>query len=332
MAASSLSRRTTPFRLGHVQVWFVPALLITLALHAAGYYFLHVTHYSGFAPPQLPKPSRVFNTKSAQIDPKVLDDKPPLPSSTVPTKPHPDVTDLQIPGEAKPTYEQYMQDATRDLIAAPEAARTIAQQKPRVDDNKQLARILEEESPSQLPSDLQSLTNSLLAGKPKVSGTHPSFEVTGDTTTSRANAGPNVGMPTFSNLEGLLSQAGPLTDKTAPILLPTDLLFDYDSATLRDAAVNSLQQLAELIQRNPNSNFIIEGHTDSFGTPEYNAGLSTARAESVKAWLVSAAGIDPARIRTVGRGMTRLLVPGGSVEQQRLNRRVEIVIKNNRRG
>ena len=142
--------------------------------------------------------------------------------------------------------------------------------------------------------------------------------------------GPNVGVPNFSNLDSLLSQQGPLSSKTAPILLPTDLLFDYDSATLRSQAVGSLGQLAELIERNPNSTFIIEGHTDNFGTPEYNQGLSKVRAESVKAWLVQNAGIDPARIQTRGLGMSRLLVAGGSVEQQQLNRRVEIVIKTNR--
>ena len=242
------------------------------------------------------------------------------------------MTDIQIPGETKPSYDKYMQEANRDLIAAPEAARTIAQQKPKVDDNKQLDRILAEESPTQLPSDLQALTNSLLTGKPRVTGAHPSFEVTGDTTASRANAGPNVGIPNFSDLDSLLSNQGPLSSKTAPILLPTDLLFDYDSATLRPAAVDSLQKLADLIERNPRSNFIIEGHTDSFGTPEYNARLSTARAESVKEWLVADASIDPNRIQTRGLGMTRLLVPGGTVDQQRLNRRVEIVIKTNRGG
>ena len=141
--------------------------------------------------------------------------------------------------------------------------------------------------------------------------------------------GPNVGVPNFSNLDSLLSAQGPLTSKTAPILLPTDLLFDYDSATLRQAAVGSLQKLAELIDRNPNANFIIEGHTDSFGTPEYNARLSLARAESVKDWLVMSAGIQSWRIQARGFGMTHLLVPGGSVEAQQLNRRVEIVIKNN---
>lgn len=331
MATSTLSRRTSPFRLGHVQVWFVPALLLTLALHAAGYYLLHVTRYDGFAPPQMPKPSRVFKMQQARIDPKALEDKkPPTPAEKAPTKPNPDVTDIQIPGDTKPNYQKYMDQANTDLIAAPEATRTQAPDKPKVDDNKAFERILAEDSPTQLPSDLKALTDSLLIGKPKVSGTHPSFDVPGDTATSRPNAGPNVGLPNFSDLDSLLSNKGPLTNKTAPILLPTDLLFDYDSATLRPAAVGSLQKLADLIQRNPNSNFLIEGHTDSFGSPQYNARLSTARAESVKAWLASDAGIDPARITTQGLGMSRLLVPGGTVEQQQLNRRVEIVIKNNR--
>jgi OOP family OmpA-OmpF porin len=113
-------------------------------------------------------------------------------------------------------------------------------------------------------------------------------------------------------------------------LLPTDLLFDYDSATLRPNAVNSLEKLAELIERNPNANFIIEGHTDNFGPFDYNMRLSLARAESVKDWLVMSAGIEAGRIQARGFGMTHLLVPGGTVEEQQLNRRVEIVIKNNR--
>lgn len=330
MAASSLSHRSSPFRLGPVQVWFMPALLITVAIHAAAYYLLHITPYTGFATIQPPK-SRIFHLKQAQIDPKALEDKkPPTPSEKVPTKPKPDVTDIQIPGELKPSYDKYMQQANTDLIAAPEAARTMAMEKPKVDQNKALDRILAEESPTQLPSDLKALTDSLLTGKPKVSGTHPAFDVTGDTYSSKPNAGPNVGMPNFSDLDSLLSAKGPLSGKTAPILLPTDLLFDYNSASLREAAVGSLQKLADLIQRNPNSTFTIEGHTDSFGTPEYNARLSTARAESVKAWLVQDAGIDPARVTTRGLGMSRLLVQGGTVEQQQLNRRVEIVIKNNR--
>ena len=318
-------------RLGPVERWFIPALILTFALHTGGYYLLHVTRFEGFAPPRDIRPvPRAFQIKQTTIDPKTLDDQKDV-IHKVPTKPVPDVTDIQIPGDTKPSFEKMMQQA-ETVIAAPESVKTMVQDKPKVDASKALDKVLAEDNPQQLPSDLKSMTDQLLNGKPNVSGSHPSFDVRGDATTSRPNAGPNVGMPNFSNLDSLLSTQGPLTSTTAPILLPTDLLVDYDSATLRQAAVGSLQKLAELIDRNPTASFIIEGHTDSFGTPEYNAHLSLSRAASVKDWLVGAAGIDSGRIQARGLGMTRLLIKGGTVEEQQLNRRVEIVIHNNHGG
>jgi outer membrane protein OmpA-like peptidoglycan-associated protein len=83
-----------------------------------------------------------------------------------------------------------------------------------------------------------------------------------------------------------------------------------------------------LIQRNPQSVFKVEGHTDSFGSDQYNMDLSQRRAETVKTWLVGNMSIDPGRIQTQGFGKTRLIVPAErSVEEQQLNRRVEIVIR-----
>ena len=324
------SRAYSSARLGPVERWFLPALALTVALHLGGYYLLHVTRFTGFTPPKMPPRTRAFNIKQAQIDPRTLDehkDTNPKPA----TKPVPDVTDLQIPGEAKPNYEQAMQTA-ETVIAAPDAAKTMVAEKPKVVQTKALDKILAEDNSRQMPDDLKALTDQLLTAKPNVTGSHPSFDVTGDQTGSRPNMGPNVGVPNFSNLDSLLSQQGPLSSKTAPILMPTDLLFDYDSPVLRSQAVGSLRQLAELIERNPNATFIIEGYTDNYGTAEYNLGLSQARAESVKDWLVANAGIEAGRIQARGKGMTRLLVPGGTVEEQQLNRRVEIVIKTNHGG
>jgi outer membrane protein OmpA-like peptidoglycan-associated protein len=114
---------------------------------------------------------------------------------------------------------------------------------------------------------------------------------------------------------------------TAPILMPTDLLFEYDSASLRPEATQALEKLGTLLTRNPAARFRIEGHTDSFGAEDYNLALSLRRAEAVKQWLTGARGIDPGRITTRGLGKARLLVPASeSVEGQRLNRRVEIII------
>jgi outer membrane protein OmpA-like peptidoglycan-associated protein len=131
----------------------------------------------------------------------------------------------------------------------------------------------------------------------------------------------------FSSLDDLLGSPCGVSSKTAPILMPTDLLFEYDASTLKPAATISLTKLGTIIRKNAEASFRIEGHTDSFGSDEYNLALSMRRADAVKEWLVLNMGIDPARVNTVGLGKSRLLVPSsGSVDQQQLNRRVEIVI------
>ena len=96
---------------------------------------------------------------------------------------------------------------------------------------------------------------------------------------------------------------------------------------MRPEAEKTLDKLGVLIKKNEQANFKIEGHTDSFGTDEYNNALSLRRAEAVKHWLEEKMNIGDSRISTVGLGKSRLLVPAtGSVQQQQLNRRVEIVI------
>ena len=139
-----------------------------------------------------------------------------------------------------------------------------------------------------------------------------------------------VSFGNYSQLEQLLDQNSPLTSKTAPILLPTDLLFEYNVDQLKPDAEKSLEKLELLIQRNPKAQFIIEGFTDSFGSDEYNLDLSQRRAESIKNWLLSHQLIDGSKIQARGFGKKNFIVPSsGSIEKQRLNRRVEIVIHQN---
>lgn len=133
--------------------------------------------------------------------------------------------------------------------------------------------------------------------------------------------------PAFSSLDSLLEANEKLTSATAPILMPTDLLFGYDSTSLKPGAAKSLEKLGTLIMRNGSTRFRIEGHTDSFGSDDYNNALSLRRAEEVKSWLVRHMAVDPARISTAGLGKARLLAPGtGTIAEQELNRRVEIII------
>ncbi len=132
----------------------------------------------------------------------------------------------------------------------------------------------------------------------------------------------------FSNLDDLLNGGGKMGGSTAPILMPTDLLFDYGSDQLAEGARLSLMKLGFLIQKNPDSMFIIEGHTDSFGTDMFNLDLSQRRANAVVAWLIQSLRLTTDRVRAVGMGETRFIAdPGGTVEQQALNRRVEIKVR-----
>jgi outer membrane protein OmpA-like peptidoglycan-associated protein len=132
----------------------------------------------------------------------------------------------------------------------------------------------------------------------------------------------------FTNLDELLAQTGPLSPETAPILLPGDLLFEYDAYRLQPGAISSMQKLGQLLLRNPRSRFLIEGHSDSFGPDDYNLRLSELRAQTVKEWLISSMGIPPESIETRGFGKSRLVAPAaGSIQEQQINRRVEIVIR-----
>jgi outer membrane protein OmpA-like peptidoglycan-associated protein len=131
----------------------------------------------------------------------------------------------------------------------------------------------------------------------------------------------------FSNLDDLLDRGGRLSASTAPILMPTDLLFQYGSDELQEGARLSLMKLGYLIMRNPNSRFIIEGHTDTYGTDAFNFDLSQRRANAVVRWLISSLRLETSRVEAIGLGKTHLIVPGGSIEEQALNRRVEIKVR-----
>jgi outer membrane protein OmpA-like peptidoglycan-associated protein len=65
------------------------------------------------------------------------------------------------------------------------------------------------------------------------------------------------------------------------ITFDSGLLFDVDKAALRDTSQVNLQDLARILNKYPDTNILIEGHTDSTGADDYNLALSKRRAESV---------------------------------------------------
>jgi outer membrane protein OmpA-like peptidoglycan-associated protein len=103
------------------------------------------------------------------------------------------------------------------------------------------------------------------------------------------------------------------------------VFFDTGRATLRPESEATLAEVAQLMQAQPALRLNVVGHTDSVGNFNANMTLSRARAEAVRAALVSRYGIDGRRLAAIGRGSTEP-VAGNETEAGRArNRRVELV-------
>lgn len=100
--------------------------------------------------------------------------------------------------------------------------------------------------------------------------------------------------------------------------------FDVNSATLRPDSTPALQNVLTLINKAPDSHWIISGHTDNQGSAELNQRLSQARSASVIAWL-GAYGVAAGRLAPQGFGPTRPVADNATEAGRALNRRVEIM-------
>ena len=109
--------------------------------------------------------------------------------------------------------------------------------------------------------------------------------------------------------------------------LPSDLLFDFDKAELRQTARLGLMKLAILIDRNPGMYCVLEGHSDLFGSDVYNLELSRTRAQAVKNWLVKSLRLEGSHIIVRAYGKSKAKVLEGDQKQQAINRRVDILMR-----
>ena len=80
-----------------------------------------------------------------------------------------------------------------------------------------------------------------------------------------------------------------------------DVLFDYDSSTLRDDGRAAASRNADYLKRWTSVRITVEGHADTRGTSEYNLALGERRAAAVKDYIVSL-GVAADRITTVSKG------------------------------
>lgn len=111
-----------------------------------------------------------------------------------------------------------------------------------------------------------------------------------------------------------------------------NILFDFDKFFLRQKSIDVLESLYQFMKANPTVTVRLDGHTDWFGTEQYNVGLSKNRALSAHKYLIDK-GINPNRIENQWFGEANPTVandnPDGSdnPDNRQLNRRVEIKVE-----
>jgi outer membrane protein OmpA-like peptidoglycan-associated protein len=109
------------------------------------------------------------------------------------------------------------------------------------------------------------------------------------------------------------------------IMSMSDVLFDFDKATLKPGAREKLAKLSGILLAYPSLKLAVEGHTDSIGSDEYNLTLSEKRAGAVRDYLVSQ-GVNDGSVTAQGYGKANPVATNDTNEGRALNRRVEMVV------
>jgi outer membrane protein OmpA-like peptidoglycan-associated protein len=109
------------------------------------------------------------------------------------------------------------------------------------------------------------------------------------------------------------------------ISFESGLLYGFDSDAVLATAGENLRNLSASLNKYPNTDLMIVGHTDATGSDSYNQGLSERRARSAAAYLARQ-GVSASRIRALGRGESEPIESNDSDAGRAANRRIEIAI------
>ena len=133
----------------------------------------------------------------------------------------------------------------------------------------------------------------------------------------------------FATVESLFDsrQATVLRQGDTVIIRMIGLNFDSGAATLTAEHLQILDILERAISEFPESQVVVEGHTDAFGSDADNLNLSQARADSVVRHLLSSLPISPANLNALGYGESRPVANNETPEGRKRNRRIDVVIR-----
>jgi len=109
------------------------------------------------------------------------------------------------------------------------------------------------------------------------------------------------------------------------ITFDSAVMFDVNKATVKDGFKSELAELATILNKYADTNILLEGHTDSTGSEEYNLDLSRQRSQSVANYL-AVQQVNPSRFTIMGYGESQPIASNDTVEGRQLNRRVEVAI------
>lgn len=114
-------------------------------------------------------------------------------------------------------------------------------------------------------------------------------------------------------------------DNQLKLNIPSDISFDTGRSDIKPKLQPILNQFAQGLGSQPNTEIRIVGHTDSTGSDAINNPLSIDRANSARDYLV-ARGVDARRIVTEGRGSREPIADNGTEAGRARNRRIEIFL------
>jgi OmpA-OmpF porin, OOP family len=125
------------------------------------------------------------------------------------------------------------------------------------------------------------------------------------------------------------SEARVFREGNQVILRLVGLSFDSGKADIKPEGVSLLNKVEKAIDVFPQSEIVIEGHTDSFGGDESNQRLSQSRADAVQHYMINAMRIPSYRMIATGYGETNPVANNETEAGRARNRRIDIVIKPN---
>ncbi len=145
-----------------------------------------------------------------------------------------------------------------------------------------------------------------------------------------------ISSPDFRFYFGLNYTIGPLYKPVGPVLekqeapeerfLTNAIEFKFNSAEISDENDKIFAELIANLNSKSFKSLLVEGHTDSIGSDEYNLNLSVMRANAIRAYLIKRFSIKAEKITAIGYGETRPVADNGNFQGRQRNRRVEFVI------